>query len=78
MMALSELAIIYGHQNNPEQALAYNERALAIARELGDPLMIGMVRHDIAIQYNRFGDHERALGLAIIDGRIAALLRPAK
>src|SRR5690349_25127025 len=28
MIALSELAIIYGHQNNPEQALAHLERAI--------------------------------------------------
>ena len=61
MLALSELAIIYGQQNNGEQALAHLERAFAIAQELGDTFMIASLRHDMAIQYNRFGNYQRAL-----------------
>lgn len=61
MIALSDLAIIYGHQNNPEQALAHNERALALAQELGDTVMIAMVRHDMPLQYKRLGDLQHAL-----------------
>lgn len=63
MVALNELAIIYGHQNNAEQALAHYERALAIAQELGDTLTAATIRQDIALQYTRFGDYERALGM---------------
>ncbi len=61
MMALSELAIIYGQQNNAEQALAHLERAFSIAQEIGDNFMIASLQHDMAVQYNRFGNHTRAL-----------------
>jgi CHAT domain-containing protein len=62
MFALTELGIIYGHQNNAEQALAHYERAHAIALEMGETLVSATIRHDIALQYVRFGEYERALG----------------
>ena len=59
--ALWDLAIIYGQQNNPEQALAHLERAYSLAQELGDTLTVAMLRHDMALQYKRFGNYQRAL-----------------
>src|ERR1044072_4967661 len=59
--ALTELAYIYGIQNNAEQALTHLERALVIAEELGDVILIAMLRHEVAIQYEDMGAPERAL-----------------
>ena len=61
MYALSELANIYGLQNNAEQSLAHLERAFSLAQEVGDTLVMAMLRHDMALQYERFGDYPRAL-----------------
>lgn len=61
MNALTELGIIYGQQNNAEQAFAHQQKALAIEEELKDTLAIAMIRHDIALQYKSFGKMDRAL-----------------
>src|SRR6185295_12225729 len=38
-----------------------NERALSLAQELGDALLMATIRHDIAIQYMKMGDLQHAL-----------------
>jgi len=59
--ALSQLACVYAVQNNPQQGMAYTERAMAIAQEVGDVILVAKLRHYAANRYAELGALERAL-----------------
>ncbi|MFC4637297.1 EAL domain-containing protein [Deinococcus hohokamensis] len=61
--ALNNLASLYTDTGNTQQALAAQQEALAIARQLPPPFRGSAMTHLIAI-HGQLGDHERVLQLA--------------
>ena len=77
-LALRMLALAIADERLPgysEEAVAAAERALAVARELGQPALEHEVLHTVAIVYQRAGRHEDSLRLCQDGMELARNLR---
>jgi CHAT domain-containing protein/uncharacterized protein HemY len=59
--ALAGIGDVYMNQGNAELAVAYNQKAIEMFREIGSTSNVSMTLNNLAISYNMMGRSDRAL-----------------